>query len=121
MNFLTREQIVAAQDRKFLELDVPEWGGRVRLASFTADEALRQEALVKKRAAGDDTINPVTEMLSASIVDANDKPLFTAEDMAALGKKSPNVLVRLMKRVKKLNVIKDDDAGNSEASQDDVA
>lgn len=116
-SYLTKDQILAAQDRQYKEVEVKEWGGFVRLQSLDADAALQQEAIGKKREKGDATANPLTSMLAASIVDAQGNTLFTEKDVAALGKKSPAVLVRLINEVKELNKLGDAEEGNSGASQ----
>lgn len=113
--YLTREQILAAQDRKYVEVDVPEWGGKVRLQSLSADETLYHEALSKRRQQGDLKVNPLTSMLAASIVDEHGNLLFTEKDLAALGKKSPSALIRLINAVKELNKVEVPE-GNLEAN-----
>ena len=117
MSFLTRDQIVDAQDRKYVDVEVPEWKGKVRLASLDADQSLKQEALLRRRQAGDANVNPLTSILAASIVGEDGNQLFTEKDLAALGKKSPAVLLRLASEVKKLNKLDQEDVtGNSEAN-----
>lgn len=110
--FLTREQIIAAQDRRFAEVHVPEWNGQVRLASLDADAALKYDALNRKRDAGDLSANPLTFVVARSIVDANGCEVFTDRDMEQLGKKSPAVLARLIMEVKKLNEMEVTPSGN---------
>ena len=112
MSFLTREAIIAAQDRKFVEVDVPEWGGTVRLRSLDAEQALHQETVIAKRQKGDAKANPLASMLSASIVDGAGAPLFTEKDMHELGKKNPGVLIRLVKAANDLNQLGADTSGD---------
>lgn len=117
MQFLTKQQIIEAQDRRYAEVDVPEWGGKVRLTSLTADQQMKHEQMVKK---GDTKVNPLTSMLAASIVDEKGELIFNEKDMAELGKKSPKVLVRLLAAMKELNKNDEDDKkGNSEANPTD--
>lgn len=116
MSFLTKEQIIAAQDRQFREVDVPEWGGKIRLASFDADQALHHSELLRKRSEGKEVPNPISAMLAASIVDEKGNRLFTEKDMAELGKKSPTVLSRLVDAVRELNAKEEVDVGNPQAN-----
>lgn len=109
--FLTKEQILAAQDRRYAEVDVPEWGGKIRLQSLDADQTLKHERMLKK---SDEKNNPLTSMLAASIVDQDGKLLFDEKDLIALGKKSPKVLVRLIDEMKKLNKDEKDEKGEEE-------
>lgn len=104
MAFLTKQQIAEVQDRKFVDVEVPEWGGSVRIGSLSADDAVEQEALHRKsRDAADGSINPLTSLLAASLVDSEGKRLFTKAELEALGKKSPRILSRLITEVQKLN------------------
>ncbi len=113
---LNREQIIAAADRAFVEIDCPEWGGKVRLRSLDAEQSLHYESVVAKRAKGDLKVNPISAVLAVSIVDEAGVPLFNDKDMHEIGKKHPGVLTRLMHAVGKLNKIEEDAAGNSEGT-----
>lgn len=111
-NFLSKAQIIAAQDRRYTEVDVPEWGGKVRLASLDADSSLKAERMIGK----DTKDNPLSALLSYAIVDENGDRIFDEKSMEALGKKNPTVLVRLVEAMKALNKTEEKEKGNSEAS-----
>jgi hypothetical protein len=115
MSFLSKDQILAAQDRQYAEVDVPEWGGKVRLSSLTARQSLELDAVTKKFQEGK-VADPIGPLLVACIVDADGKPIFTKDDLDGLGKKNPAVILRLAEHIKKLNGIAEADAGNSEPS-----
>lgn len=119
MSFLTKDQIIAAQDRRYKEVEVPEWNGKVRLASFDADQALNHTELMNNRREGKPGPNPISAMLAASIVDESGNRIFTEKDMNELGKKSPTVLSRLVEAVRELNAKEEVDVGNPEAIQGD--
>jgi hypothetical protein len=119
VSFLTKEQIIAAQDRQFMEVDVPEWGGKVRLVSFDADQAMQHSDLMQRRKEGKPGPNPISLMLAASIVDADGSPLFKGKDIEALGKKSPAVLMRLVEAVSKLNNLGKDETPEGEKTEEE--
>jgi hypothetical protein len=115
--YLSKKQILEAQDRRYVVVDVPEWSGKVRLVSLNADQSLKLERLIKKAEKEDSEVNPLASMLVYSIVDEQGQQIFTsAEDVKGLGEKDPAVLVRLIEAMKTLNK-KDDDKGNSQANQ----
>jgi hypothetical protein len=117
---LSKEQIIAAQDRRYIEVDVPEWGGKVRLASLDADQSLKHEQmLLKLQKTGDTKSNPLVAMLADSIVNDQGDRVFDAQTMATLGKKNPVALRRLIAAMKKLNNQEEDGGeGNASATQD---
>lgn len=103
MSFLTREQILAAQDRRFADVDVPEWGGKVRISSLTATQAQLFHALNVRRQAGEN-VDALGFMVAASVVDADGNALFSSEkDLPALGKKGPEAIARIATEAMKLN------------------
>lgn len=104
MALLTKQEILKANDSKVQEVDVPEWGGSVRVKGLNAlQRQQRQKEIVK---AYDDKGNPILNMdaivdqlpfLAMVLVDGNDNPLFTEVDLKELGSKNPAILDRLAK------------------------
>jgi hypothetical protein len=114
MTLLTKDQIIGADDREFVEVDVPEWGGMVRLGSMTAAERDAFEAQFvdfkgKGKAKGDALKNFRARYVARCIVDEEGEPLFSAADMKALGDKSAAVISRLFDEASKLNGMSDKD------------
>lgn len=105
---LSKDQILSASDRKFIDVDVPEWGGSVRLAVMSGTARDCYEASLvqigKDGKAQNDLSNIRAKLVSACLVDANFEPIFTA---AELGKKSGAVLDRLFDACNKLNAVTD--------------
>ena len=118
---LTKQAILSAEDRKFEEVNVPEWGGVVRLA--TMDGKARDEYDAEmfrriKRSPDEKVVSMGTEGLSrillvACAVDENGDRLFTEADFEALSKKAGHVVERLFKIAAKLN-------GLDERSEEDA-
>lgn len=79
---LSREEILAVVERRAGEavaLDVPEWGGEVRIRRLTAAEAERT-GLTNDEQPPD----VVARVIAASLVDDEGEPLFNEGDVAAL-------------------------------------
>jgi hypothetical protein len=99
-DILTRDAILTVDDRRFVEVPIPEWGGTVRLSSLTAAQLLEYHEIVKKPG-GDH----VAWLLVASLVDAAGERLLGPEHAAKLQEKSPAVVLRLYHEAAKLNVL----------------
>jgi hypothetical protein len=98
---LTREQILAADDLKSEEVDVPEWGGSVKVIVMTG---VARDSFQEQMAAGDKSISYFQNcLLVATLVDGDDAPLFAAADMDALRLKSAAVVTRVANVAERLN------------------
>lgn len=99
---LTKQQILAANDRRTVEVDVPEWGDKVRLAVMTGTE---RESFEREWTNSDDKLVPQykLKMLRRCLVDDSGAALFTDADLDALGQKNALVLDRLFTECMKLN------------------
>lgn len=99
-DILTRDAILAVDDRRFATVDVPEWGGAVRLASISAAKLLQYHEYAKSEDA-----DHVAFMLSACIVNEKGEPQFTKDDLPRLAEKHPQVVIRLFREASSLNVL----------------
>ncbi|WP_282703253.1 hypothetical protein [Streptomyces sp. CC219B] len=111
MALLGKQQINAAVDRKWEDVDVPEWGGEVRLMSLSATDrgyieagsvvANGQTAQVKV-----ESLKVYREKLvGMAMVDENFERLYSNKEIAAgvLGKKDGGVIERLAAKVQELS------------------
>lgn len=119
---LNREAILSAQDTKAEEVAVPEWGGTVRVRMMTGrerDEFEREQYEIARMGQLGDNMR--ARLLVRCLVDAENRPLFTADDVQALGEKSSAALERVARVARRLNKLQDDDvsdtAKNSEPSR----
>ena len=105
---LTREAILKASDLKTQDVNVPEWGGSVRVSCMTgAARDAWEQSLVK---GGKATLENVrANLVAATVVGEDGKPLFTSADVAELGSKSAAALDRVCKAAQKLNRLTDSD------------
>jgi len=110
---LSRDQILKAEDLQDDYIDVPEWGGKVRLRAMTGIERQEfDEALMRvSQKPGDDsaTIDFHAHRLrlklcSLVMIDANGDRMFNGPaDVAALGMKSAAALQRVYARAQELS------------------
>lgn len=124
MTFLTREQILQANDLETRSLDVPEWGGAVRVRALTGVErdALEASAIQGKGKNRDVNLTNFRAKLCArAIVDEQGKRIFEDADIAALGRKSSGALSKVYNLAAELSGISDADVDeltkNSESGQ----
>jgi hypothetical protein len=119
---LTKDQILGTDDRDYREVEVPEWGGSVRLASMAASDRDAFEASMipdKGKSQKDVMKNFRARFVARCCVDAEGNRLFSAADMAQLGTKNASVLNRLFDEARQMNGFSEEDVaeieGNSES------
>ena len=106
MTLLTKAGILAANDLKTEDVDVPEWGGAVRVRSFTGRERDAFEAAMVR---GDgkerkvDLTNMRARLVGLTVIDEAGQRLFTDEEVDLLGAKSGAALDRVFAVAQKLN------------------
>jgi hypothetical protein len=108
---LTRDAIFAAQDRAFEDVDVPEWGGMVRIAVITGTDRDAYEASMYEMKGKEIKLNRDdmrAKLLARAIVDEDLKRIFTDADIRELGKKSSKVIDRLFTVAQRLNGMTDE-------------
>lgn len=122
--FLTRDQILNADDLKYEEVDAPEWGGVIRLKVMTGIERDDFEQSVFDMKGKDTKVNLKNfraKLLVKTIVDEQGKRVFEELDIERLSTKSSKVLDKLFTKAQEINGIGQKEVaeltGNSEASQ----
>lgn len=105
-----KDDILNAVDEKIMEIDVPEWGGTVRIKGLTAAERDRFEQSCQTKSGGVDLTNVRAKLAALCIVDRNGNRLFPSQsDVIALGKKSGKAIDRIYTEVQKLNRMTDEE------------
>ncbi|MBN3852812.1 hypothetical protein G3N59_05405 [Paraburkholderia sp. Ac-20340] len=116
---LTRDQILAAQDRESEVINVQEWGGEVRVAVLSGAGREKVQAAAGKLS----TVQFGALLLALTLIDEAGAPLFGEDDIAALANKNVDVISRVLDvaiRVNKLTVSDVEEAEkNSEAAPKD--
>lgn len=104
MALLSKEQILAANDTETQDIEVPEWGGTVRIAVMSGWARDQYESgLYRNRGKLDTVENLRARFLSYCVVDADGNLVFAADDVIALGKKSVKALDRVFDAATSLN------------------
>src|SRR5262245_6505109 len=98
---LSLDQMLMGNDTEYDLIDVPEWGGQVRIGSLTAEQMVKwteakTETLLDRRNAG-------LLLLVSSIVDADGHRIANASHVAAFRGRSAKVLNRIIDRILKMN------------------
>ena len=122
MGYLTRDEILAARDLKTKDLEVPSWGGTIRVREPTVRERDRMGTEYNKANRDQAKMMELRmEMCSRVIVDERGESVFTAKDIEALGKKSPENIDLVFQTSMELGGLdqkeKDEIAGNSQEAQ----
>lgn len=126
MALLSREEINAADDRRWEDVDVPEWGGDVRILGLSGTERdAFQASMVRMGSQGNVQGVVLTDasakLLAKCIVGADFERLYSDQDVRELGAKNGEVLQRLLKVAQRLSGLGkkavEDAAGNSAAAQ----
>lgn len=113
---LTRDEILATNDRPSERVHCPEWGGDVLIASMsgTARDAWEQSLLGVE---GKVNMNNIRARLVAhTAVDDMGVPLFGLADIEALGAKSAAALDRCTRVAQRLNKLTDADLDDAKGN-----
>ena len=123
---LGRDAIFAADDRVFEIVEVPEWGGSVRVKALTGTE---RDAYEETLLTGTGKHTKVTmanaraKLCARAIVDENGERLFSDKDVQRLGQKSAAALDRVYEVATRLAKISKEDIedlkGNSDSDPSD--
>lgn len=111
-DMLSRESILAADDIETEIVDVPEWGGSVRVRGMSGKQRDRWEASLSERR--NKRYVPNLENIRAKlvvecVVDENGQQLFQFGDVEALGLKSASALNRVYEVAARLSGVTDED------------
>lgn len=106
---LTRDAILSAQDHVYEIVEVPEWGGSVRVRGLTGSERDQFEAGMIQYKGKRQEVNQSAmsrfraRLVSMTIVDGDGKRLFNSSDVEALGAKSAKALQRVFNVAQRLS------------------
>ncbi len=104
---LTRDAILRAIDLRTTDIDVPEWGGSVRVRGMTAAERDAMLAAVAPRDDGSPRSDSQIKayLCAHCIIDVHGQSLFNDDDIGQLQQKNPQVLDRLAHQILQLSGI----------------
>lgn len=99
MALLSKDQIFTRNDMKTADVDVPEWGGTVRVKALTGIERdAFESALLSSNKNGSvrvDMRNARARLVAFAVVDETGERVFSDDDMVMLGTKSASALDRI--------------------------
>jgi hypothetical protein len=110
--FLGRDAIIDADDRNYDVVECPEWGGKVRVRGLTgAQRDAYEESLVTTNGNSRkvNLANARAKMCVLAIVDKDGRPIFSADDVRALGRKSAAPIERIFDAARKLSGMSEED------------
>src|SRR5215469_5956657 len=111
--YLSRDDILKAEDNGTEEVEVPEWGGTVLVRGMTGRERDEFETSMMERGRGGrmvpNTANTRAKLVARCVIDDEGKRLFTAADVQALGDKSGAAIDRVFEVAVRLSGMTDTD------------
>jgi hypothetical protein len=108
MPLLTKEQILSTNDLDYEEIEVKEWGGKIRIRCMTGtgrDEFETAIYQIKGDEIEANRENFRAQLLSRVICDEDNKLLFGSKEVKALGGKSGRIIDRLFEVAQRVNGI----------------
>lgn len=108
---LTKDQILGAVDFNFVEIEVPEWGGTVRIRGLSAAERDQFEA---RLGVSNDLTNMRARLVVSCLVDDDGNRIFKDSEARELGNKNAAVMTRLFDEVRNLSGMSDEALGIAE-------
>lgn len=106
MAILGKDAILSADDMKTIDIDVPEWGGSVRLRTLTGGERDKFESdSIDQRGKNNkmNLVNLRARLVGLCAVDEGGKRMFGDNEVSKLGAKSAAVLDKLFTAAQELN------------------
>ena len=124
MALLSKDQILKADRKKTVDVEVKEWGGTVRLQELSASDRdlWENESFVLNAEGTGAKFNPKharARLVVRCLVDDKGRRMFSDDEVAAIGSLSASSVQRLFNAARKLNAISNEDMkeleGNSGA------
>lgn len=115
---LSRKQILEAEDRNVVEVNVPEWGGSVGITVMSGKDRDSYESELLKRRDKNGDISEVkglrSSLLSKVLVNEDGEVLFDSKTITKLEDKNAAVLDKLFRKAMEVNAIDDGSMEESE-------
>ena len=123
---LGREDVLKADDNMEEYVEVPQWGGTVKVKGLTGNERDRYEASLVKGTGRNREVTMKAaraKLVVLGTIDEEGKQVFNSKDVAALGKKSAKALNRVANAIQRLSGLTAEDmeelTGNSDDGQNE--
>ena len=109
IQFLTRDQIINAVDIVFENVEVPEWGGTIRVKSLTGDQVDAYQSARVMTKGESTTVNlkkARAQLVYMGAIDGQGNKLFSQADVDRLGRKSNKALERVADVIARISGLK---------------
>lgn len=106
--YLDKDAILKADDLPSEDVEVPEWGGTVRVRGLTGTERDRFEFSMAAARKDSSDVEVRAQVVGRCLVDGDGNRLFTDKELAKLGAKSGVALDRLFDKVRELSGMGDE-------------
>lgn len=90
---LTKEQMLGLCELKTKEIDVPEFGGMIKIRELTLEDAARVYRETSEFPEGERGFQDIIRTVAAGVVDESNNPIFTVEQVSSLGKRYSKAVV----------------------------
>lgn len=97
---LNKHQIFASNDLKESFVDVPEWGGKVKIRALSVQEQLDYDEYLATKPK---EIDMALRLIVTACVDTENKKLFSEDDVSNLKQKNSSNLFKLVEAILSLN------------------
>ena len=104
MALLNRDAILNAQDVATKEVDVPEWGGMIRVRSMTVSE---RNEFARRAASSEEKTSVGAWLVTLLAIDESGNRLFKAEDIEELEKRNFKAVDTVVNAILEVNQIGD--------------
>lgn len=99
---LNKDQIFAAQDLQVSYIDIPEWGGQIKVKEMSAADRIEFE---KQQSSDLKPSEMIVRLVLMTCVDDNNQRIFSNDDLQALEQKSPSILLKIFNESMKINIL----------------
>lgn len=108
---LTREEILAADDKPTARVNVPQWGGEVIVRTMTGHERDAWEKMCQAKTDADGNVDHAcvkATLLQLTIIDDNGDLLFSEADLPELNQRSGQAIDIAFQIAQRLNGLSDE-------------
>lgn len=97
---LNKHQIFACNDLKESYVDMPEWGGKIKIKALSVQEQLDYDAFLASKPK---EVEMALHLIIIACIDENGNKLFDENDLPLLKKKNSANLFKIVSEILKLN------------------
>jgi len=103
---LSKASILAVKDFTYKDIEIPEWGGSVRVRGLSAAE---RDKFEMEAGVNNDLVNMRARFITTCIIDENGESLFSQKEATKIGEKNASVVNRIFDVVRDLSGMGDAD------------